>query len=220
MSSLKYKVAAIQASPSASLSKPLSIFALRADLPSVMFNAAATTAKTVELLHEAAKEGAKLVVFPELWIPGYPFYLWMYPYGGARLSSQPSLPAAEHCPTPSAAITKYTVPYYENSVLPDGPEAILMKAACKKLGVTAVIGVSEREHGSLYMAQWIIGPDGEFIARRRKIKPSIVERLCFGEGDVSCQGSSRRRRLRRLMGFVSRDRISRCTRLPLGASVL
>ena len=56
---------------------------------------------------------------------------------------------------------------------------------------SAVVGVSERDHGSLFMAQWIIGPDGEFISRRRKVKPSLVERLCFGEGDVSgwkCSG--------------------------------
>lgn len=49
----------------------------------------------------------------------------------------------------------------------------------------AVLGVNELDHGSLYMAQWIIGQDGEFIARRRKFRPTLVERTCFGEGDVS-----------------------------------
>lgn len=67
----------------------------------------------------------------------------------------------------------------------DGPEADQIRAVCKELKIMAIIGVSEKEHGSLYMVQWIIGEDGEFIARRRKIKPSIVERLVFGEGDVS-----------------------------------
>ena len=45
--------------------------------------------------------------------------------------------------------------------------------------------LSERDGGSLYIAQWIIGPDGETVAKRRKLKPTHAERTVFGEGDGS-----------------------------------
>jgi aliphatic nitrilase len=48
-----------------------------------------------------------------------------------------------------------------------------------------VMGHSEKQAGSLYMGQWIIGADGETIAQRRKLKPTHVERTVFGEGDGS-----------------------------------
>ncbi len=51
--------------------------------------------------------------------------------------------------------------------------------------MTVVLGLSERAGGSLYIAQWIIGPDGETIAKRRKLKPTHAERTVFGEGDGS-----------------------------------
>jgi nitrilase len=47
------------------------------------------------------------------------------------------------------------------------------------------MGLSERAGGSLYIAQWIIGPNGETIAQRRKLKPTHAERTVFGEGDGS-----------------------------------
>jgi aliphatic nitrilase len=51
--------------------------------------------------------------------------------------------------------------------------------------LTAVLGLSERDGGSLYIAQWLIGPDGETIAKRRKLRPTHAERTVFGEGDGS-----------------------------------
>ena len=48
-----------------------------------------------------------------------------------------------------------------------------------------MIGLSEREGGSLYIAQWLIGPDGETIAKRRKLRPTHAERTVYGEGDGS-----------------------------------
>ena len=49
--------------------------------------------------------------------------------------------------------------------------------------MTSRSALSERDGGSLYIAQWIIGPDGETIAKRRKLKPTHAERTVFGEGD-------------------------------------
>jgi nitrilase len=55
----------------------------------------------------------------------------------------------------------------------------------KQAGITVVMGYSERGGGSLYMSQAIIGPDGELIGNRRKLKPTHVERSVYGEGDGS-----------------------------------
>jgi aliphatic nitrilase len=66
--------------------------------------------------------------------------------------------------------------YFDNSLAYSSPQAEKLRAAVKKAGLTAVIGLSERDGGSLYIAQWLIGPDGETIAKRRKLRPTHVER--------------------------------------------
>ena len=60
-----------------------------------------------------------------------------------------------------------------------------IRQAAKRNNIVVVLGLSERDGGSLYIAQWIIGPDGETVAQRRKLKPTHVERSVFGEGDGS-----------------------------------
>ena len=67
----------------------------------------------------------------------------------------------------------------------DSPQAEKIRRAVKRAKLTAVLGLSERDGGSLYIAQWLIGPDGETIARRRKLRPTHAERTVFGEGDGS-----------------------------------
>lgn len=124
----------------------------------------ATTDKTVSLIDEAADAGAALVAFPETWLPGYPLFLWM---------------------APVAAQMPFIARYYANSVTLDGPHMTAVRRAARRRGITVVIGHSEREHGSLYMAQSIIGPDGAVLLHRRKLKPTHVERSLFGEGDGS-----------------------------------
>ncbi|KAI5479105.1 aliphatic nitrilase [Pseudohyphozyma bogoriensis] len=144
-SARQYKVAAVQAS-------------------SVYHDAAANTKKTIALLEEAAAQGAKLVIFSELWLSGYPFWCWMMGYGEA---------------------VSFVKDYYvKGAVEADGLESKLIADTCKRLAVRAVIGFAERSHGSLYMSQWIFGPDG-LVMTRRKLKPSIMERVIFGEGDGS-----------------------------------
>ena len=67
----------------------------------------------------------------------------------------------------------------------DSPQADKIRKAVKRAKLTAAIGLSERDGGSLYIAQWLIGPDGETIAKRRKLRPTHAERTVFGEGDGS-----------------------------------
>jgi aliphatic nitrilase len=143
----KYKVAAVQASP-------------------VWLDLDGTVDKSIALIDEAAAKGAKLIAFPETFIPGYPWYIWTSP------------------PVWSIA-GGFVQRYFDNSLSYDSPQASRLSAAVKRAGLTAVLGLSERDGGSLYIAQWIIGPDGETIGKRRKLKPTHVERTVFGEGDGS-----------------------------------
>ncbi|HDV8354147.1 TPA: carbon-nitrogen hydrolase family protein [Burkholderia vietnamiensis] len=143
----KYKVAVVQAAPD-------------------WLDLDAGIDKTIELIREAAAKGAKLISFPETWLPGYPCHIWM----GA------------HAWQVSRGFVQR---YFDNSLSYDSPEAARLSAAVKKARITAIIGVSERSGGSLYIGQWMIGPDGETIATRRKLRPTHVERAVFGEGDGS-----------------------------------
>ncbi|WP_176055608.1 carbon-nitrogen hydrolase family protein [Paraburkholderia caribensis] len=143
----KYKVAVVQAAP-------------------VCLDLDAGIDKTIELINEAAGNGASLISFPETWLPGYPWHIWM----GA------------HAWQVSQGFVQR---YFDNSLDYDGPEASRLSTAVRQAGITAVVGVSERSGSSLYMGQWIIGADGRTIAARRKLRPTHVERAVFGEGDGS-----------------------------------
>jgi nitrilase len=143
----KYKVAVVQAAP-------------------VLFDLDATVEKTIHYIALAAKEGAKLVAFPETWIPGYPFHIWLG--------------------SPAWAIGRgFVQRYFDNSLAYDSPQAKSLADAAREHRITVVLGLSERDGGSLYIAQWLIGPQGETIAKRRKLRPTHVERTVFGEGDGS-----------------------------------
>jgi len=143
----KYKVACVQAAPA-------------------WMDLDKTVDKTIKYIEEAAKNGAKLIAFPETWIPGYPFHVWLG--------------------TPAWQIRRgFTQRYFDNSLSYDSPQSARISAAAKRNKITVVLGLSERDGGSLYIAQWLIGPDGETIAKRRKLRPTHAERTVFGEGDGS-----------------------------------
>jgi nitrilase len=120
--------------------------------------------KSIALIAEAAANGAQLIGFPETFLPGYPWFIWLdAPAWGLQFFPR----------------------YHDNSLVYGSPEADKIAAAARQHGITVVMGLSERQAGSLYIAQWIIGSDGETIAKRRKLKPTHVERTMFGEGDGS-----------------------------------
>lgn len=120
--------------------------------------------KAISLIAEAARNGAKLVAFPEAWIPGYPHFLWL----GPQAAGMPFVPA-----------------YHENSISIGDPSYVRLAAAAAAHDITVVMGASERDRGSLYMGQFIFAADGSTVSTRRKLKPTHVERALFGEGDGS-----------------------------------
>jgi predicted amidohydrolase len=72
-----------------------------------------------------------------------------------------------------------------NSLSLDSPEMERIKTACKEAQVFVVLGYSERDGGSLYMAQTYISEEGEIVNHRRKIKPTHVERSLWGDSTAS-----------------------------------
>ncbi|CAI6340796.1 unnamed protein product [Periconia digitata] len=124
------------------------------------FDLQGTVEKTIKLIGEAAEGGAKLIAFPEIWIPGYPLWIW-------SRSMDPEL----H--------TRYIL----NSLKVDSPEMERIKDAAKEHSICVVLGFAERsESDSLYIGQAIIAPDGHIAMKRRKLKPTHMERTIFGDG--------------------------------------
>ena len=122
----------------------------------------ATIDKTIALMREAAREGTKLIAFPETWIPGYPWWIWL------------SAPAIG---------MQYVQRYHDNSLVVGSAEFARLSQAARDLRIWLSIGYSERSGGSLYMGQALIDERGGVIKTRRKLKPTHVERTVFGEGD-------------------------------------
>jgi nitrilase len=111
---------------------------------------------------EAAAKGARLVVFPETFVPWYPYFSFIRP---------PMLSGAEH------------THLYDNAVVVPGPVTEAVAAAARKHNIVVVLGVNERDHGSLYNAQLVFDADGALALKRRKITPTFHERMIWGQGD-------------------------------------
>lgn len=140
--------------------------------PPVLLDLPATIARAVASLEQAAKEGAKLAVFPEAFLPGYPSWAW-------RLK-----PGAD-----MALSGEIHSRYRNNAVDIDGGALAPITKAANKHGMTVVCGISEidrRYSGStLFNTVVVIGPDGKILNRHRKLMPTNPERMIWGMGDAS-----------------------------------
>lgn len=133
----------------------------------VFLDPEATTAKACSLVQEAARNGAKLIAFPEAFIPGYPYWNWILtPLDG------------------SAWFEKL----WRSSITVPGPEVEALCAEARSHGVYIVIGVNERDRlsvGTLYNTMVVIGADGQILGRHRKLVPTWAEKLTWTGGDGS-----------------------------------
>jgi nitrilase len=123
---------------------------------------AGTVNKVLAAIADAAGKGAQLVVFPETFVPWYPYFSFVH---------APVLTGAEH------------IRLYENAVVVPGPVTEAVAAAAKRHCIVVALGVNERDHGSLYNTQLIFDADGRLALKRRKITPTFHERMIWGQGD-------------------------------------
>jgi len=140
--------------------------------PPVTLHRQETLERGVALMDEAAAKGARLISFPETWVPGYPEWLWrLRPGGNYELTSE---------------IHRRLL---ENSVDLNAGDLKPIQAAARRLKLTVSIGVHERDgdfsRGTLYNTVVLIGPDGAVLNRHRKLMPTNPERMVWGLGDAS-----------------------------------
>lgn len=123
-----------------------------------------TIAKVVAAIAEAARQGAELLVFPETVVPYYPYFSFI---------------------TPAVAMGPAHLRLYEEAVTVPSAATETVASAAREHGVVVVLGVNERDHGTLYNTQLVFDADGALVLKRRKITPTYHERMVWGQGDGS-----------------------------------
>jgi nitrilase len=135
----------------------------------VVFDRERTLAKAADLTEDAARAGAALVVFPEAFVSAYPRGLDFGAVVGARTERG----------------RDDFQRYWESSVDVPGPAVDALARMARTHHVFLVMGVVERDRGTLYCSVLFFSPDGTFLGKHRKIMPTASERLVWGFGDGS-----------------------------------
>src|ERR1700761_810785 len=150
--------------PGRTSSMPNIVRAAAAQLCPDLESADGTLNKVLNAIAEAGSKGVGLIVFPETFVPWYPYFSFVYP---------PVATGKEH------------IRLYEHAVVVPGPVTEAVGAAARRHGIVVVLGVNERDHGSLYNTQLVFDADGTLKLARRKITPTFHERMIWGQGDGS-----------------------------------
>jgi nitrilase len=140
----------------------------------VFLDRAATVEKACELIGEAGAAGAKLVAFPECFIPTYPLWVWFIR------------------PVETRLLRDFYADLLDNAVSVPSEATDRLCAAARQAGTAVLIGMnevnSEASASTLYNTVLCIGPEGEIVGRHRKLIPTVGERLVHGMGDGSSLG--------------------------------
>jgi nitrilase len=154
---------------SAATNGPFTIAAVQA--APVFLDREATVEKACRLIAEAAAKGARLVVFPEAFIPTYPLWVWYIPPGQTR------------------PLRELYAELHANAVSIPSPATERLCAAAAAARVTVAVGINEvnveASGTSLYNTLLYIGSDGQILGKHRKLVPTVGERLVHAQGDGS-----------------------------------
>jgi nitrilase len=123
-----------------------------------------TLERVCACIDDAARKGVQMMVFPETFMPYYPYFSFIQP---------PVQQGPSH------------LKLYERAVVVPGHETAAIAQQARAHGIVVVMGVNERDHGSLYNTQLIFDADGSLLLKRRKITPTYHERMIWGMGDAS-----------------------------------
>ena len=152
-----------------STSEPFRIAAVQA--APVFLDLDATIEKSCALIAEAGANGAKLVVFPEAFLPSYPFWIWFVPAGRTPV------------------LRELYAELLDNAVAVQGDATARLGAAAREAGVYLAMGINEinaeASGTTLYNSILYIGSDGEVLGKHRKLVPTGGERLVHAQGDGS-----------------------------------
>jgi len=128
----------------------------------VLFSRDGTTEKVLNAIAAAAKEGVQLMVFPETFIPYYPYFSFI---------------------ESPVKMGKAHLKLYEEAVTVPGSVVDAVSRAARSYNMVVVLGVNERDGGSIYNTQLLFDADGTLLHKRRKISPTYHERMVWGQGD-------------------------------------
>ena len=133
-----------------------------AQIRPVLFSLDGSVSRVLAAMADAAAAGVELIVFPETFLPYYPYFSFVEPpvrMGHSHLA------------------------LYEQAVVVPGPASEAIASAAKRHGLHVLLGINEREGGSLYNTQLLIDATGAILLKRRKITPTYHERMVWGQGD-------------------------------------
>jgi len=161
----------IKVTPKNKTENILRVAAVQASVANI--DLATSVSRTLDLIEDAARKGAKLICFGETWLPGYP--AWLDYCRDAALWN--------HAP-----VKEIYAELRANSVEVPGPETAKIAELAGRLHVGVVIGLNERVangpgHGTLYNSILTFGSDGRIANHHRKLMPTYSERMVWGQGD-------------------------------------
>ena len=132
------------------------------------FDREQTLDKLDRLIVESARGGAQLAVFPEAFVPGYPKGIDFGTVVGQR--------------TPEGRDQFRR--YFDGAIMVPGPDVERIATAAREHAIHLVVGVIERDGGTLYCTALFFSPGG-YLGKHRKLMPTAAERLIWGFGDGS-----------------------------------
>ena len=135
-----------------------------AQIRPVLFSLDGSVQRVLSAMAEAAEQGVELIVFPETFLPYYPYFSFV---------------------EPAVLMGRSHLALYDQAVTVPGTATEAIAAAARQHNMHVLLGINERDGGSLYNTQLLFDNAGDIILKRRKITPTYHERMVWGQGDGS-----------------------------------